>query len=413
MRYVRLCLALMAVLGLSAISSGESLLLPVAKDQDAYTPCVAYGKDVFIVCWQSGRLAPGDLRRGVHGQSEIVGIRVDANGRPIDARPFVISAAQNKRQSPRIAYGNGLFLVVWHDFRNNKDWDIYAARVTPEGKVLDPEGIPVSTQNQVQALPQVAWDGQTFQVVWQDYRSGNRYEVYGARISADGKLLDPEGQLLVTAKDRHRFNPVIASNGQGASLLIWYGDVRLGTGTIAGAVRIQDGKAVQSIPIDSGSRKHGPGFEWVPLCLTHGGTHALVAWATDTKLGRDSAPYHINAMILSEQGQVLHSLHVADNKNRQIRDPQAVWDGKDFIVVWHEGVVEFKDRSQTDAVFASRVSPEGQVASVTQLAGHFAAPAAQASIASDGQGLTLVAYEQHPTHPDTPIHIAVQLLRLK
>lgn len=270
-----LCFLLGGMPNATAVAS-ERTLLPVSKDHDAYTPCAAYGKDVFLVCWQSGRLAKGDLRKGVTGESDIVGLRVGRDGKAVDAKPFVVSTAKNKRQSPRMAFGGDVFLVVWHDLRNGKDWDIVAARISPEGKVLDPEGIAVCSMPGVQALPRVAWDGKAFQIAWQDYRCGDRYEVYGARVSPEGKVLDTDGNLLVTQKDRHRYNPVVAPAAEGKSFVIWNGDIRLGTGTIAGGVFLTDGKVKKSVAIDSGGRKHGPGFEWVPLSITRGPNNYFV-----------------------------------------------------------------------------------------------------------------------------------------
>lgn len=333
MRTCHLVCSIIVLLAIIAGSSGQDTPLPVSKDQDAYTPCAAYGKDVFLVCWQSGRLAKGDLRKGVTGESDIVGLRV-------------------------------------------------------------------------------AWDGKAFQIVWQDYRCGDRYEVYGARVSPEGKVLDEDGNLLVTQKDRHRYNPVVAPAAEGKSFVIWNGDIRLGTGTIAGGVFLTDGKVNTSVAIDSGGRKHGPGFEWVPLCLSRGPKNHFVAWTTDNTLGRDGRPAHVNAMVLDEEGKPTATLLVG-GKEQRIRDPEAFWDGEAFVTLWHEAVQEGKEKSLSDAVFTSRISPEGKVTGLTRLAGSFAAPAAQACVASDGAGLSLAAYEQHPEKPETPIQIAVRLLKSK
>jgi len=49
-----------------AARAGDSLApekaLPVHDGRDAYKPCAAFVKDGYVVAWQSGRLAPGDLR---------------------------------------------------------------------------------------------------------------------------------------------------------------------------------------------------------------------------------------------------------------------------------------------------------------------------------------------------------------
>src|SRR5690606_6538615 len=118
-------------------------------------PHAAHGKNAFLVVWQSGRTAPGDLTQGLKFHGDIVGIRVGKNGKPLDAKPLVICQAADLQQEPRVAYGNGVFLVIWQDLRNGKDWDVYAARVSDDGKVLDPDGILISGGAHNQALPRV------------------------------------------------------------------------------------------------------------------------------------------------------------------------------------------------------------------------------------------------------------------
>ncbi len=222
MRSTLTALAVLAALAVSA-RTGESftpeVLLPSVDGKDAYTPDAAFGKDVFLVAWRSGHTEKGDLREGLKFDARIVGCRVDRSGKTLEATPFVISSAADLRESPRVSSSGDVFMVVWQDLRNGKDWDVYAARVTPDGKTLDPDGVLVGGGAHNQALPDVAWDGQAFQVVWQDFRSGKQYQTYGARVSKDGKVLDPQGALLGTGKtgNAHFFGPSVASSGAGGT----------------------------------------------------------------------------------------------------------------------------------------------------------------------------------------------------
>ncbi|MCX7804772.1 MAG: hypothetical protein N3A38_06225, partial [Planctomycetota bacterium] len=196
-------------------------LLPAANDRDAYWPGAAWGKDNFLVVWQSGRDVPGG------NGGDIVGCRVDKSGRPMDAAPIVIGAARDEQEQPQVAFGGGVFLVVWQDLRNGKDYDVYAARVAPEGKTLDSGGILISGGPKNQCLPRVVWDGKTFLVVWADMRTGF-YEVWGARVTADGRIQDGQGFTVAAGPpSKHtplrsvRFDPAAVSCGDGASLVFW------------------------------------------------------------------------------------------------------------------------------------------------------------------------------------------------
>jgi hypothetical protein len=82
------------------------------------------------------------------GPKDVVGrVRRAQAGSPaqgFDAGEFLIDTgisthipAPNDQKSPATAFDGGNFLVVWEDCRNETS-DIYAARVTPQGIVLDP-----------------------------------------------------------------------------------------------------------------------------------------------------------------------------------------------------------------------------------------------------------------------------------
>ena len=141
-----------------------------------------------------------------------------------------------------------MFLVVWQDLRNGKDWDVYAARITPQGRLLDTDGFAVSNARHSQALPDVSWDGQNFQVVWQDFRSGKNYAIYGARVSPDGKVLEENGRLLTNVSEPYsRYAPVAASIPQQGTLVFWLAGGRVGAksgspaGVVAGAHLLREG----------------------------------------------------------------------------------------------------------------------------------------------------------------------------
>src|ERR1051325_2215639 len=121
-------------------------------------------------------------------------------------------AAMNQ-ENPQIAAGGGGYLVVWEDSRTNYTGfpsnalptdgyasgqtlkDIYAARLDANGQLIDTTPILVAQATFDQSVPQVAWNGQNWLVVWNTERVANyttTKDVLGARVSPQGVVLDSQ-----------------------------------------------------------------------------------------------------------------------------------------------------------------------------------------------------------------------------
>ncbi len=80
---------------------------------------------------------------------------------------FPISTAVNEQFEPAIAFANNQYYVFWVDYREQFTIrSIYGARVTTEGAVLDPEG-KLIFMSRTEAVD-VAYDGGNFLVALQD-----------------------------------------------------------------------------------------------------------------------------------------------------------------------------------------------------------------------------------------------------
>ncbi|RME60991.1 hypothetical protein D6779_00990, partial [Candidatus Parcubacteria bacterium] len=123
-----------------------------------------------------------------------------------------------------VVWNGEVVFLVWDE--GYSDLDIYGARMRPNGEILDPEGILISNAPDTQELPGVAWDGSNFLVVWNDYRSGELCDIpafdpwrcpdlYAARVSPDGEVYDPEGIPV------YLNNPEIGITGQYGSFVTW------------------------------------------------------------------------------------------------------------------------------------------------------------------------------------------------
>lgn len=167
------------------ITVGEEILLLAdgpGKGVQA-TPAVAAGKDLYLAVWREGWNGKG-------GKARVFAARVDRAGKLLDPRGVEVAPCQaGIQEAPRVAFGAGVFLVVWQDLRNGKDFDVLGARLSPGGKVLDSEPIKVAAGPRTQALPDVASDGSEFLVAWQGPEGeATAYSGYAASVSAEGKV---------------------------------------------------------------------------------------------------------------------------------------------------------------------------------------------------------------------------------
>lgn len=154
----------------------------------------------------------------ISGDGRVLGIRVSPTGTVLDGTGgFTISETSDAGTdwAPAVAFDGDNFLVVWSRYRYPAGWDVWAARVSPDGAVLD--RFPVSTTVGDPKAPSVAFDGINHLVVWST--SGDS-DVHGARVSPAGVVLDPSGIAISTAS-RSQLFPQVAFDGRN-SFVVWH-----------------------------------------------------------------------------------------------------------------------------------------------------------------------------------------------
>lgn len=197
------------------ISAGAPFaVMPTPADArpQLYPAVAGDGKDRYLVVWQQGRLYHQSQA------ADILAARVDSRGRVLDRQPIVIGKLQASQEQPQVAYAGGRFLVVWHDLRNGRDWDVYGARVDTDGKVLEPNGRLIAGGAGNQASPVLAPADGGFLVAWHHY---DRYYTLRASLvpaagadAADAQALAFHGQPLAGG------SPALVRTGS-AWLLSW------------------------------------------------------------------------------------------------------------------------------------------------------------------------------------------------
>ncbi|MDI7268114.1 MAG: MYXO-CTERM sorting domain-containing protein [Myxococcota bacterium] len=246
-----------------------------------YSPAVAFDGTNFLVVWGQ---SPFPELRPPFETLDILGARVTPAGAVLDATPIAISTAEYGQQFPAVAFGATSYLVVWQDWRNAAWWeeaydsDVYAARVTPAGAVLDGAGIAVSTtMGFYESIPAVAFDGTNYLVVWQESWSERDYwDIYGTRVTPAGAVLDGAGIAVSTAVGSETA-PAVTFDGR-TSLVVWRdaagaGDVRAARIETTGVVTDPAGLDVSS----TAAGESAPGVAAGPT------GRAIVVYETDSQ----------------------------------------------------------------------------------------------------------------------------------
>jgi hypothetical protein len=300
-------------------------------------PAVAFDGTNYLVAWS-------DYRSGTN--YDIYGARVSAGGNVLDPGGIAISTAVRDQSQSAIAFDGTNYLVVWEDARGGSDWDIYGARVSTGGTVLDPGGIAISTAARDQQDPAVVFDGTDYLVAWSDYRSGSGRDIYGARVSVGGSVLDPGG-IAISAAANDQTYPAIAFDGTNC-LVVWH-DMRSDTSwdiygarvSPAGSVVDPDGIAITNA---AGDQSPAVAFD---------GTNYLVVWE-DARGGSD---WDIYGARVSPAGSVVDPDGIAIcTAVRDQQDPAVVFDGTDYLVAWSD----YRSGSDRD-IYGARVDPAGTV----------------------------------------------------
>jgi len=126
--------------------------------------------------WSGTNSPPPTLAGNDRGFLGVSGATTGVMGnRPGSKRCFLGSFVvnTNSTREANVAASYSEFLVVWTDSRNGSE-DIYGARVTSDGTVKDPEGLPICVAPGAQTTPAVASNGSDYWVVWADGRNTRR-----------------------------------------------------------------------------------------------------------------------------------------------------------------------------------------------------------------------------------------------
>jgi len=298
---------------------------------------ISYVNGIFLTVWRDER----------NGEKDIYGSRLNSKGEVLDPDGILISNADDDQWGPDVATDGNNFFVVWDDFRGGMMYaDVYGARVSAGGEVMDINGIPILTAYVGQESPSVAYDGTNYVVVWNDYRFNFLGDVCCGRITIEGVPLDPDGIFLCN-RDNYQYFVEIASNGSKV-FAIWedgvdYDNTINAFGTLINA----DGTAV----VPNGKQYSWHSNEEHNSDVAFVNDKYLVAWHNWFE---ESA--NIYAVRVNTSGSVLDGNPIpVCNLDDYQKDPAVAPGTTDWILVWQDY------RNVNYDIYATRIAPDGTV----------------------------------------------------
>ncbi len=162
---------------------------------------VAFGAGVGFVIW-------------LDGTDRVLGSRMDASGKVLDANPLILAEGPGQVDTAGIGFGGQNFLLAWKETSSGAGSSgiVRVARISPNGQILDPGGISLTPNMASYSWPRVAFDGTNYLVVWAE-ESGSTNEIWARRVTTAGVAVEAQPVELATFESIS-IEASVAFNGQ-------------------------------------------------------------------------------------------------------------------------------------------------------------------------------------------------------
>lgn len=237
------------------------------------------------------------------GNIDVYAQRIDAQGnRKWGLQGIGLATVDGEQFGGRVIMdgaGGGIF--AWTDGRNGEnEFDIYAQRVEPNGTISwAHQGSPICEESGSQVLPALIPDGLGGAIIaWEDGRKQNNdTDIYVQRISAQGVLVWNVGGAEVAVSDEAQTHIAILPDGSGGTFLTWMDFYRGGTWWNIYAQHIDGGGQpkwiANGIPVTIAD-----GTQSNPVIVSGESGGSIIFWCDS----RNSANFNIYAQMVNRNG---------------------------------------------------------------------------------------------------------------
>lgn len=300
---------------------------PISARADQTEPQAAFnaGTSNALMVWRDTRNGTGD----------IFGARLSPSGAVLDGNGFLIAGGGTDQSQPAVASDGTNWIVLWTDGTGTAD--ILAKRVNGSGQLLDASPISVITTQGRQSHASVAWDGSLYMVVAVSDTGSGLPLLRGKTINSAGTVFGTgSGSVLTTL---HADLPVIAATDTG---LVVFQTQRLGNADIF-AMRVRGvagANPIVKIGTEFALNTNTTAQTRPHVAARSGGWFAVWEDARVAANGLD-----IRGTRVSRAGSVLDdaTIQIAPASLADIH-PAAYWNGTDWVTTWTRNASEQRTR---------------------------------------------------------------------
>jgi hypothetical protein len=270
-----------------------------------------------LALWKDFRRTPA--LTAVDG--DIYGALIGAAG-GTNVPPFPIAVTAEWQNPVAIASSGTESMIVWNE--RNADADqaaLLAARIDPQGALLDTTPKVIATAVIADAAPAITWDGSSYVVAWTEAKQSN----FGPMDSVITQRVGKNGSLIgSTTPYDGAFGPALGSNGSSALLTFTYPD-----GRGSNFVLLKSGVTPAITPMN---------IYGYAMSIGASGSDYLVTWTE----GAETCSFicypdkrDVNGMRINGNGAILDSTPIAiANGPKDQAFPHVASNGTDYVIVY-------------------------------------------------------------------------------
>ena len=273
---------------------------------------IAKSDSGWLVVWEDQRDSP---------LADVWGQLMDTNGTLVDIN-FPICTDIRSQCFPAVEWNDTCYLVVWTHDQGSAVSHIYGRFLDWAGDSIDSVFSIAETANSVH--PSISWNGEYWLIVWSDYRNGANLDVYGQLMDGSGNFVG--SAIPISQANEHQVSPSVSWNGTQKNWLVVWEDNRTGNSDIYGQLIDSTGGLVGSnFPICQASEHQlYPEVVW-------GDNHWLVAWSDY----RSGSVYDIYGRAINSTGTPEGSdFPILYDIARDSYYPRIFWNSTKWVIAW-------------------------------------------------------------------------------